>query len=187
MVANIRRWKGQHVVLEAIAQLDESVRNRLFTVFVGGVGTKNRDYHASLEQLTRQHGLEQSVAFLGPRTDVPDLLNAADIAIHASVRPEPGGIAVLEAMALGRAVVAADVGGHAEVLADSGFTFDTAEPRALAAHLARLVEDDELRRQVGARARERMEDFGIGRNVRETHEVYEAVLQRSRTLATIGR
>jgi hypothetical protein len=177
MVANIRKWKGQHVVLEALALLDEPVRDELFTVFAGAAGGRDDKYVGSLEELVKQHGLEDSVAFLGPRSDVPDLLSAADIALHASIRPEPGGIAVLEAMSLGRPVIAADVGGHAEVMTeDSGFTFDTAHPRELAAHLARLVESDELRRQVGERARRRMEEFSIERNVRETQAVYDAVL-----------
>jgi hypothetical protein len=180
MVGNIRRWKGQHVVLEALALLDARARGRLFTVFAGGVGTSHV-YMGSLEQLVKQHGLEPCVSFLGPRSDVPDLLNAADLAIHASVRPEPGGIAVLEAMTLGRAVVAADVGGHAEVLTpESGFTFDTSAPEALAEHLVRLIEDEGLRRRMGKSARERMENFSIERNVRETQSVYDAVLSRGR-------
>lgn len=177
MVANIRQWKGQHVVLEALALLDEAVRDELFTVFAGAAGGRDDTYLGSLEELVKQHGLEDSVAFLGPRSDVPDLLSAADIALHASIRPEPGGIAVLEAMSLGRPVIAADVGGHAEVMTeDSGFTFDTAHSGELAAHLARLVESEELRRQVGERARQRMEEFSIERNVRETQAVYDAVL-----------
>jgi glycosyltransferase involved in cell wall biosynthesis len=177
MVGNIREWKGQHVVLEALALLDEGVRNRLYTVFAGGAGDQHGAYLSRLRELVEGYGLQECVSFLGPRSDAPNLLNAADIAIHASVRPEPGGIAVLEAMAVGAAVVAADVGGHTEVLtADSGFTFDTTYPQALAEHLVHLVESEELRRRVGEKAKERMEEFSVERNVHATQDVYEAVL-----------
>jgi glycosyltransferase involved in cell wall biosynthesis len=179
MVANVRWWKGQHVVLEGLALLDEEVRGRLFVAFAGGSGVQDEKYVDRLEELVRRHDLRESVAFLGPRDDVPDLLNAADVALHASVRAEPGGIAVLEAMTMGTPVIAADVGGHAEVLtSEAGLTFDTSKPEGLAAHVTRLVQDEELRLRMGTRGKERMEEFTIERNVRETQEVYEAVLSR---------
>jgi hypothetical protein len=181
MVANVRWWKGQHVVLEALALLGGTIRGRLFTAFAGGSGVQDEPYVRQIEQLVREHDLGESVAFLGPRDDVSDLLNAADVALHASVRVEPGGIAVLEAMTMGTPVIAADVGGHAEVLTpEAGLTFDTSRPEALAAHLTTLVEDQELRHRMGACGRARMEEFTIERNVRETQEVYEAVLSRRR-------
>jgi glycosyltransferase involved in cell wall biosynthesis len=187
MVGNVREWKGQHVVLDALSLLDEQTRAAIFVAFAGAAGSKDQKYLARLQETVTRSGLEDCVSFLGARSDVPDLLNAADIALHASVRPEPGGIAVLEAMALGKTVVAADVGGHAEVLTpQSGFTFDTASPRALAEHLTRLVHDEGLRRETGMRARARMEEFGIDRNVRETQSVYEAVLVRRRPRLTSG-
>ncbi|MBT8488779.1 MAG: glycosyltransferase family 4 protein [Gemmatimonadetes bacterium] len=177
MVGNVRWWKGQHVVLEALRLLGEDVQGRLFTVFAGAAGGGDQDYLDSLEQLVGQYDLGKRVAFLGPRDDVPDLLNAADVALHASVVAEPGGIAVLEAMTVGTPVIAAEVGGHAEVLtSEAGLTFDTSKPEALAAHLSRLVADEELRLRMGARGRVRMEGFTMERNVRETQEVYEDVL-----------
>lgn len=177
MVANVRWWKGQHVVLEALAHLDPGVRDRLFVAFAGSAGDHDDEYVAGLRSLEEKHGLGDTVAFLGSRADVPDLLRAADIALHASVQPEPGGIAVLEAMTVGTPVIAAEVGGHAEVLTpEAGLTFDTSRPEALAAHLTRLVEDDELRLRMGACGQARMEEFTMERNVRETQEVYETVL-----------
>jgi glycosyltransferase involved in cell wall biosynthesis len=177
MVANVREWKGQHVVLEALGLLDHDTRGRLFTLFAGAWGVEDHDYVARLHELVKQHRLEGSVLLTGPRSDVADLLNAADIAIHASVAPEPGGIAVLEAMTLGTAVIAANVGGHAEVLTpESGLTFDTSNPGALARHLTQLIQDEGFRRSLGVKARERMEEFDIGRNVRETQDAYDCVL-----------
>ena len=177
MVANVRWWKGQHVVLEALVHLDAQARGRIRVAFAGEAGGLDQKYVDRLQELVREHGLERTVMFLGARRDVPDLLNAADIAIHASVRPEPGGIAVLEAMTVGVPVVAADVGGHAEVMtAESGFTFDTSKPETLAGYLTVLIEDESLRARMGAKGKERMEEFTIERNVRETERVYDSVL-----------
>jgi glycosyltransferase involved in cell wall biosynthesis len=127
--------------------------------------------------MVAETGLSDTVTFLGPRRDVPELLDAADVAVHASTIPEPGGIVVMEAMALGKAVIAANEGGHTEVVwPDAGLLFDTREPEQLAVYLAELVEDPARREELGAAARRRIEEFSLERNVRDTQSVYANLL-----------
>lgn len=177
MVANIREWKGQHVLLEALAELPEGSRKRVHAVFAGSTTEADRPYRVRLEDLVRSHGLEDQVSFLGFRSDAPDLLHGADVAVHASVEPEPGGVVVLEAMALGTAVIASDTGGQAEVITpECGIVFEAGNARELARHLLALVEEPERRRRLGNAARERMQGFSIARNADETQRVYEELL-----------
>ena len=107
-------WKGQHVFLDAFA-----------AAFGDGgaeaviVGTKLFGDDGYLEELERQVkalGLEGRVEFRGFRDRVDDELRSLDVLVHASTIPEPFGQVVVEGMAAGLAVVAADAGGPAEVI-----------------------------------------------------------------------
>lgn len=177
MVGNIRPWKGQHVLLEALAGVPADVRKTWKVLFVGAPTPGDADYQDSLFRTVREAGLDGQVEFLGGRDDVADLVNASDIAVHASVIPEPFGLVVPEAMALGKAVVAANAGGPAEVITpDSGVTYDPETPARLGEHLVTLAADPELREVLGRGARRRVEQFTVARNIIGTESVYERLL-----------
>ena len=116
MVGNIRRWKGQYVLLDALSAMPARTRERIHVSFVGAATVHDGEYQAELEALARASGSGNRVRFLGARNDVPTLLASADIAVHASVKKEPFGLVVPEAMAQGVAVVASKFGGPGEVI-----------------------------------------------------------------------
>lgn len=177
MVGNIREWKGQHVVLEALGRLPTAVRDRLVLLVAGDGDSPELPYFQSLLRLQEEHGLGDTVRFLGTRRDVPDLLAASDLAIHASVLPEPFGLVVVEAMGLGVPVIAARLGAPADVVAEgSGLLFDPSSPEELAAALTRLVEEGDTREALARGARKRAEDFSIRRTVEALESVYGELL-----------
>ena len=179
MVGNVRQWKGQHVVLAALEQMPAKARDEFYVAFAGALTESDRPYMNELEAMVKRAGLADRVRFLGSRDDVPDLLNAADIALHASVRPEPFGLVVVEAMSLGKTVVAANSGGPAEVLdRSSGITFDPMAPAQLADVLTNLIRDPSRRCELGKGALKRAERFTAQRFAAEVHRVYERVLPR---------
>lgn len=177
MVGNVKFWKGQHVVLEALAGMPADLRGRLTLLFVGATAPLGESYAESLRDTVQRKGLEDVARFLGSRQDVPDLVNAADICLHASVMPEPFGLVVLEAMALGRPMIAARIGGPAEILTpESGLLFDPAHPAELTAALSRLATDRMLRERIGQAALRRVEEFSLERNVAGNVQVYRELL-----------
>jgi glycosyltransferase involved in cell wall biosynthesis len=177
MVGNIRQWKGQHVVLAALEQMPATARAGFYVAFAGALTVNDRPYMEELEATVRRAGLAGHVRFLGSRDDIPDLLTAADIALHASVRPEPFGLVVVEAMSLGKTVVAANTGGPAEVVdRSSGITYDPMVPTQLAEILTNLVRDPLRRIELGNGALERAEQFTARRYAAGVHRVYERVL-----------
>ena len=187
MVANVREWKGQHIVLAALAQMDPRVRARLRVLLIGAKSSEDESYGRELENTVATHNLDGCVQFLGSRTDVPNLFTAADIALHASIRPEPGGVAVLEAMAFGVPMVASNTGAPAEtVTAEAGFTHDTNHPEQLARILTTLVEDPDLRRRLADGARRRAQDFSIDRYVSGIVRTYDALLSRPQASPTVA-
>lgn len=177
MVGNLKQWKGQHVVLEALAQLSSETRQRLKVLFAGATAPSDEPYAASLRAMVERYRLEDVTQFVGSRQDVPDLVNAADICLHASTTPEPFGLVILEAMALGRPMIAAAIGGPAEILTpESGMLFDPARPADLAAALSRLVADRGERERIGQAALRRVEQFSLERNVAGNVQVYRELL-----------
>ncbi len=104
-------WKGQHVVLRALADLPD-----VHCIIAGSALFGEHDYEKSLCALAKALGLANRVTFLGQRTDVPRLMQACDIVVHSSVDPEPFGRTLVEAMLIGTAVIATDAGAASEIL-----------------------------------------------------------------------
>lgn len=178
MVGNIREWKGQHVVLQAISQLPEDVKKRLFVAFVGAVSKDDSDYNERLQQMVKEEGLAPYVTFLGSRRDVPDLFRAADFAIHASTTPEPFGLVVPEAMSVGTPVIGTTIGGPGEVITQtSGMTFDPSVPEQLTQCLQTLVRDQALRESLSRGAIQRAEEYDLPRYVEHMEQLYEQALR----------
>jgi glycosyltransferase involved in cell wall biosynthesis len=177
MVGNIREWKGQREVIAALRLLPQQIRTRLRVCFAGATAHSDAEYESELRAEVTRGGLEECVSFLGSRSDVPELLCAADIAVHASISPEPFGLVVPEAMGLGCAVIAASTGGPAEVVVPgTGLLCDPAHPEQYAAAIEQLVQDTELRRAIGAAAPGRAALFSIERNIEGTSHVYRRLL-----------
>lgn len=177
MVGNIRFWKGQHVVVSALAGLSREQRRKLRVLFVGQATDRSSEYRDRLDRAIREHELEDMILFTGRREDVPDLLEATDIAIHASVQPEPFGIVVQEAMIHGCATVAANEGGPAEMITpESGRMFNPDNPLELRDHLRELIANDELRRRLAAGAQKQARKFDITNHVELVERQYRRLL-----------
>lgn len=131
-------WKGQHVLLDALAQLPD-VR----ALVVGDALFGEDAYAASLRTLCEHHRLGDRVRFLGFRRDVPLLMAACDIVVHTAVAPEPFGRMVVEGMLSGRPVVAADAGGVREIVTDgrTGCLIPPGDAGALALAIRALLAD----------------------------------------------
>ncbi|MGA0060139.1 MAG: glycosyltransferase [Planctomycetota bacterium] len=148
--ATLVRRKGIDVLLQALAQLDER-----FQLAVAGEGPEQSPLAAEAGRL----GVAARVRWLGRVTAVGDLLHAADIGVLPS-RAEGLGIAALEAMTAGLPIVASRVGGLAEAVVDgeTGLLVPAEDSGALAAALARVGDDPELRTQLGTAGRARIEE-----------------------------
>jgi glycosyltransferase involved in cell wall biosynthesis len=181
MVGNLRQWKGHHVVVAALEQMDAATRQRLHVAFVGAVRPSDEGYLAELRQRLERSGAAAGVSWLGSRSDVPDLLNAADLGLHASTAPEPFGLVLVEAMALGKPVVAARGGGPVDVVTpETGILFDPEDPSELASALERLLGKPELRQAMGAAARLRAECFTAQRMADGFQRVWDEALAAGR-------
>ncbi|MFQ4140610.1 glycosyltransferase family 4 protein [Chlorogloeopsis sp. ULAP02] len=123
-------WKGQHILLEALAQCPEQVT----AILVGDALFGEQDYVQQLHRLVTTLKLENRVKFLGFRSDIPQLMTACDLVAHTSTAPEPFGRVIVEAMLCGKPVVAAASGGAMELIEHgiNGFLATPGKPQELA-------------------------------------------------------
>jgi len=181
IVARLQRWKGQDVVLQGAASLLRAWANaRLLIIGEAAFGFEP-EYPAQLEQMARRLGIASRVTFTGFRADIPDCLAALDIAVHASVTPEPFGLALVEAMAAGTALVAAE-GGAVREIATPGtdaLLVPPGEPEQLSVALLALADDPALRERLAeagaATARTRFDAVAMTRTV---EAIYREILRR---------
>jgi glycosyltransferase involved in cell wall biosynthesis len=168
-------WKGQHIFLDAFAAAFPE--GGAEAVIVGAKLFGDDGYQYELERHVKALGLEGRVEFRGFRDRVDDELGGLDVLVHASTIPEPFGQVVVEGMAAGLAVVAADAGGPAEVVTHGvdGLLYPPGDSHALAQALRDLAADPERRRRLGDAARRRAHDFTPARIAPQVMAVYETL------------
>ena len=161
-VARLTRWKAQHNVIEAFA----IVRRRFpqaRLVLPGLTGDTspdgNGDYREYLVRLSAELGLEDAVSLPGfvPQSDMPEFYRAIDVLAHPSIE-EPFGLAVVEAMASERPVVAIDGGGIPEIIRDGrdGLLVPAEQPSAMAEAITQVLDEPSFAAQLGRAGRQRV-------------------------------
>ena len=181
LAGNVQEWKGQHVLIEALALLCD--RPDVHCVIAGGVHRAGADYAAALSARIAALGLGGRVHLAGFRPDIPEVMNAWDVVVHASVRPEPFGRVILEGMLLGKPVIASDAGGVRELIADgdTGYLTPPGDAAALAARLRTVLAAPEAARAIGARARQwARQHCSLQQHVDSMSAIYETVARAHR-------
>jgi glycosyltransferase involved in cell wall biosynthesis len=141
LFGRITEWKGQRVLIEALALLPD-----IRALIVGSpfFGEEAEDAH--LKALAERLGVSGRVAFLGHRADGPRLMRAVDLVVHCSTAPEPFGRVIVEALIAGSPVLAAEGGACREIMGDSDWVAPPGDPRALAAAIGRILGETEATR-----------------------------------------
>ena len=184
IVGHVQGWKGQLLVAEAVARARRSLP-ALRCLIVGGVHRLGAEYAEGLKERVAAPDLAGHVLLTGARRDVAACMDAVDVVIHASNR-EPFGRVLLEAMAVGRPVIAPREGGPLEIVVDgeTGILVPPRDPDALAAAMVSLLGDPARRAAMSRAARARVAAvFDIGQHARAVEAVFDDVLSRSRVPA----
>jgi glycosyltransferase involved in cell wall biosynthesis len=179
IVGCLQRWKGQEVFLDAAARVLAERQDAVALVVGGGDDLFEPEYGPALRARAERLGITDRVRFTGHRKDIPDIVRALDVCVHASLEPEPFGMVVSEAMVARRPVIATRTGGPEEQVEDgvTGFLTAPGDAAALAVRLLRLTADPALRERMGEQGRLRvLARFTAAEHARVTAEVYDAIL-----------
>jgi glycosyltransferase involved in cell wall biosynthesis len=152
MLARIDPWKGQLLLLEAFAAAFAEGDQRL--EFAGGAPFGHDAFLDDLRVRAAELGIDDRVEFLGHVEDVAPVLRRWDIAVQASLRPEPLGQNVLQYLAQGVPSIVADEGGPTEWIQNerNGIRVAPRDVRALSGALRRLAGDAALRTRLALAA-----------------------------------
>jgi len=177
VIGNIQEWKGQIVFVEAMAHVVRTIPEAR-GVIVGAVHRAGSTYYHQLEGRLRELGLTDKIVVTGFRSDVADVVNALDVVVHTSVRPEAFGRVILEGMLLGKPVIATAAGGVPELIeeGETGFLTPPGDAVALAERLAPLLADPGRCRSLGKRAQAwAREGFTLSKHVAAMTAIYESI------------
>lgn len=182
VVTRITPEKGIHILVRAMSELRKSLLDRKMDVkllIVGGpYFQKDYEYLESLKREVTELGIEDSVIFTGFLSDTRVVTTLLDIVLVPSIIPEACPRTIIEAMAVGRPVIATPLGGSKELVTPkTGILVPPEDPKAFASAINTLSKDNEKLTEMGESARQRSEElFSIQKNMTLTESVYTDLL-----------
>jgi glycosyltransferase involved in cell wall biosynthesis len=169
IIATLFPVKNHAIFLQAAALIDQSLPGTRFALVGDG------PLRSQLESLSSELGLASKATFFGSQRDVGAYLSALDIAVLTS-DTEGCSNFLLEAMALGKAVVATDAGGNRELVqhGETGVLVPPRDSKAVAKAVIDLIQHPEKAASMGQKARERvMKQFALDNMVHQYESLYE--------------
>lgn len=182
LLGRIMGWKGVKEFVSAAIRVLESLDDA-YAVIVGDESDGNRSYFREVQDLAQKSSVRERIIFAGFRDDVPAVVQTLDLLVHTSLQPEPFGLVLVEAMAAGTPVVAADRGGPVDIVADgeSGLLVDPEDTAALATAIERVLREPKAARKMGERGRRRARSqFAVDRHAGKIMDIYRSVLPPGR-------
>jgi glycosyltransferase involved in cell wall biosynthesis len=164
--------KGLNYLIEAAALLKNSFNVKLLIVGDGSLMEE-------LKQMAKDKGLEESVMFTGLRRDITDILSSIDIFVLSSIK-EGFPNSLLEAMAMGKPVVATAVGGIPEVISHgtNGLLVQPADKEGLAAAIKTVIDNPLMAKNMGIAARDFIENnYSIKATAGRWEALYKSLLE----------
>ncbi len=177
MVARLRPWKGQRTFLETMDRVAAAAPRSRFLVVGGSLAGAADGYEQELRAAAAGLGLADKVYFSGQLDDVRPALAAMDVFVHCG-DPEPFGLVNLEAMAMGKPVVAFHQGALPEIVVHrrTGLLVPAGDQGALAQAVLELLTDRARRLEMGKAGRQRVgDDFALERMIERIERVLREV------------
>ena len=177
IVGRIEPFKRQKEFLQAAVEVLKVRQDVTFSL----IGASHAElgqgaYLEEIQHFIREYDIAKDIVFTGFRTDMPDVMASLDILVSASA-----GTVMIEAMAAGISIIATDIASASEVIADgvTGILVPHNDIHAMAEAILRLLNDPNMRRQMGQAGRKRAdEQFSHARNVQLTQAVYDNLLYK---------
>lgn len=160
LIATYANWKGHFLFLDAIAECQRRAPELNACYFIiGGPIYRTQNSQVTREELERHAtslGIADQVKFVPFQESMPGVYVGLDVVVHASIRPEPFGLTIVEGMACGKGVISTALGGAAEIFEDGveGIALSSCDVHPLAAALEKVISDSKLRADLGKNARQ---------------------------------
>ncbi len=126
----VTRWKGQHLLIEAL----HLMKNQNYYCIIAGDAQGRQKYLDYLKKLARKYKLDDRIGFFGRYQDVPALMMVSTVVLSTAIEPEAFGRISIEGQAMGKIVIASNIGGSLDTIQDgvTGKLFESNNPQSLA-------------------------------------------------------
>ena len=173
MVTNLNKRKRVEFLLGAVPLILQKYNNVKFLIVGGEFPSADENQLRELQTLSKNLGVQNQVVFTGFQDDVRPFLAALDVFVHVTVK-EACSRAIIEAMAMGKPVIAMNDGGNPELVDQNmGILVEPEDRESFVNAVVGLLRDEERCQEIGKNGRIRAEElFDVQKNARETEEVY---------------
>ena len=172
----ITRWKGQHLLIEALSLM----KNQNYYCIIAGDEQGREDYVKELKLKAKKYGIENKVSVFGKVLDMPALMMVSNVVLSTAIEPEAFGRISIEGQALGKIVVASNIGGSVETIRDGEtgklFYSNNAQSLAEAIDWALDLPADEIEKISKAAIKNVRDNFTKQIMCDKTVKVYEEIL-----------
>ncbi|MGN0914125.1 MAG: glycosyltransferase family 4 protein [Alphaproteobacteria bacterium] len=172
----ITRWKGQHLLVEALSLM----KNQNYYCIIAGDEQGREDYVKELKLKAKKYGIENKVCVFGKVLDMPALMMVSNVVLSTAIEPEAFGRISIEGQALGKIVVASNIGGSVETIRDGEtgklFYSNNAQSLAEAIDWALDLPADEIEKISKAAIKNVRDNFTKQIMCDKTVKVYEEIL-----------
>lgn len=177
MITRLAKWKGPEVFVRSINHVKE---NAIFVIFAEPVMGKE-GYLEKIKILAHKLKLNSRLIITDKYKfkDIPEVIAASDIIVHASLRPEPFGLTVAEAMVMAKPVIASNLGGPKEIINDGldGILIKPGESKGLGLAITKLLQDPAARRRLALYAGEKaVKKFDILNYAKDIDAIFKSLV-----------
>ena len=130
LIGRVTRWKGQHLLIEALSKL----KSKDFYCLIVGSDQGRVRYTNELKEMVKKYKLDAKVQFIDHSFDIPAILMLSDVVLSTAIEPEAFGRAAIEGQAMGKIVLASNIGGSLDNTVDgvTGKLFESNNSQSLA-------------------------------------------------------
>ncbi len=175
----ITRWKGQHILIEAL----HLMKNQNYYCIIAGDSQGRQKYLDYLKKLVNKYKLQGKVGFFGRYNDAPALMMVSNVVLSTAIEPEAFGRISIEGQAMGKIVVASNIGGSVETVVDgeTGKLYQYNSPQELAKALdwALSLSSDEVKKISKAAIKNVKDNFTKEIMCDKTIKVYQELVNNS--------
>jgi len=167
-------WKGIREFVRAAALVFQSLPKAKGFI-VGDFSDGDKAYIKEVRELITHYGLDNHIILTGYRKDVPAIMQLMDVIVHASIKPEPFGMVLIEGMAMGKPIVATKMGGPLDIVIDgqTGFLVEPGDIKNMANSVLRILAEKPLAETMGRDGLDRVTAlFTKERYARQVEKVY---------------
>ncbi len=159
IIGRLQRWKGMHVLIEAMPKILQKHPN-VQCLIVGGQHHFEPEYQDYVKQRINDLNVSDNINMMGLQKNIPEWMQAMDVIVHASDH-EPFGIVVIEAMSMGKPLVASASGGPTEIITPGidGLLAPYGDADQLASSVIQYLDDRGYSKKIGVAASRRANDF----------------------------